>query len=45
MAEDKAENGVKQPEEEVTYIYRMWITVKGKRIYRPNGRPFKIPIK
>jgi hypothetical protein len=26
------------------YIFRMFITVNGKKIYRKNGRPFKIPI-
>ena len=29
----------------VQYIYRPYITVKGKRITRPNGGMFKIPIK
>lgn len=27
------------------YIFRMTITVKGKVIRRPNGKPFKIWIK
>lgn len=31
--------------EEGTYIYRMTITVKGKKIRRSNGKPFKIPVK
>lgn len=26
-------------------IFRRWITVKGRRIYRPDGRPFAIRIK
>jgi len=30
--------------DEVEYIYRPYITVKGKRITRPNGGMFKIPI-
>ena len=32
------ENGV--------YIYRMWITTRdGRRIYRPNGKPFRLKIR
>ncbi len=30
--------------EEPEYIFRPYITVKGKRITRPNGGMFKIPI-
>ena len=30
--------------EEIEYIYRPYITVKGKRINRKNGGMFKIPI-
>lgn len=32
-------------EQDVEYIFRPYITVKGKRIYRPNGGMFKIPIR
>jgi len=32
-------------EEEQQYIFRPYITVKGKRITRPNGGMFKIPVK
>lgn len=28
----------------ITYIFRPYITIKGKRIYRKNGGMFKIPI-
>ncbi|WP_148716872.1 hypothetical protein [Chitinolyticbacter meiyuanensis] len=28
-----------------TVIYRQFITVNGKRIYRANGRPFRIVIR
>ena len=27
------------------YIFTMFITVKGKRIYRSNGRPFRIRVR
>lgn len=30
--------------EGVTYIFRPYITIKGKRIYRKNGGMFKIPV-
>ena len=30
--------------EATEYIFRPYITVKGKRITRPNGGMFKIPI-
>jgi len=30
--------------EDVGFIFRPYITVKGKRITRPNGGMFKIPI-
>lgn len=33
-----------QTEESQAYIFRPYITVKGKRITRPNGGMFKIPI-
>ena len=32
-----------KPSESV--IYRMYITVKGRKIYRRNGRPFKIVLR
>jgi hypothetical protein len=32
-------------EEELFYIFRPWITIKGQRIYRKNGGMFKIPVK
>ena len=32
-------------EDNIEYIYRPYITVKGKRITRKNGGMFKIPIK
>jgi hypothetical protein len=28
----------------VRYIFRPYITIKGKRVYRKNGGMFKIPI-
>lgn len=31
--------------DEQEYIFRPYITVKGKRITRPNGGMFKIPVK
>lgn len=31
--------------EEPVYIFRPYITVKGRRITRPNGGMFKIPMK
>jgi hypothetical protein len=31
--------------EEQEYIFRPYITVKGRRITRPNGGMFKIPVK
>ncbi|CNL95211.1 Uncharacterised protein [Yersinia aleksiciae] len=31
-------------DDNVEYIFRPYITVKGKRITRPNGGMFKIPI-
>ncbi len=31
-------------EESSAYIYRPYITVKGRRITRPNGGMFKIPL-
>lgn len=31
-------------EENVVYIFRPYITIKGKRIYRKNGGMFKIPV-
>lgn len=34
-----------KPQDEGTYIYRMTITVKGKKIRRSNGKPFKILVK
>ena len=33
-----------QTDESQAYIFRPYITVKGKRITRPNGGMFKIPI-
>jgi hypothetical protein len=33
-----------QNDERGEYIFRPWITVKGKRIYRKNGGMFKIHI-
>lgn len=30
--------------EETIYIFRPYITIKGKRIYRKNGGMFKIPV-
>lgn len=33
-----------QASEEQEFIFRPYITVKGKRITRPNGGMFKIPI-
>ncbi|EAQ6141534.1 hypothetical protein EYA42_23715 [Salmonella enterica subsp. enterica serovar Derby] len=33
-----------QTEESQAYIFRPYITVKGKRITRPNGGMFKIPV-
>ncbi|MCK3442446.1 hypothetical protein MZH79_13130, partial [Escherichia coli] len=33
-----------QTDEPQAYIFRPYITVKGKRITRPNGGMFKIPI-
>jgi len=32
-------------EPEVEYIFRPYITIKGKRIFRANGGMFKIPVK
>lgn len=32
-------------DEEQDFIFRPYITVKGRRITRPNGGMFKIPIK
>ncbi|MEM5479162.1 hypothetical protein WNY97_04960 [Pseudoalteromonas fuliginea] len=32
-------------QEEIEYIYRPYITVKGKKITRKNGGMFRIPIK
>ena len=34
-----------QTDESQAYIFRPYITVKGKRITRPNGGMFKIPVK
>ncbi|MGL4747241.1 MAG: hypothetical protein ACRCYF_05830 [Shewanella sp.] len=31
-------------DDSAAYIYRPYITVKGKRITRPNGGMFKIPV-
>ncbi|MEE4405663.1 hypothetical protein [Enterobacter mori] len=31
--------------EEQEYIFRPYITIKGRRITRPNGGMFKIPVK
>ncbi|EJD6475412.1 MULTISPECIES: hypothetical protein [Providencia] len=31
--------------DEQEYIFRPYITVKGKKITRPNGGMFKIPVK
>lgn len=33
-----------QTDESQAYIFRPYITVKGKRITRPNGGMFKIPV-
>jgi hypothetical protein len=46
MKDDNSEDVLKQTSEDGTqFIYRMTITVKGKKIRRKNGRPFKIPVK
>ena len=34
----------KKPDDEQEYIFRPWITVKGKRVYAKKGRVFRIPI-
>ncbi len=31
--------------DEIEYIYRRYITIKGKRIYPSHGKCFRIPIK
>ncbi|SGY81471.1 Putative uncharacterized protein [Moritella viscosa] len=36
---------VSEQNSDVEYIFRPYITVKGKRITRKNGGMFKIPIK
>ncbi|MCF2828769.1 MULTISPECIES: hypothetical protein [unclassified Pseudoalteromonas] len=41
---NKNDSKQKSPED-VEYIYRPYITVKGKRITRKNGGMFRIPIK
>lgn len=32
-------------EDDIEYIFRRYITINGKRIYRANGGCFKIPVK
>ncbi len=32
-------------QDDENFIYRPYITIKGKRIYRKNGGVFKIPVK
>lgn len=41
----KDNDSKKESTEDVEYIYRPYITVKGKRITRKNGGMFRIPIK
>ena len=31
-------------ENNIVYIFRPYITIKGKKVYRKNGGMFKIPI-
>jgi|GEM_PF-2366421 len=44
MSKDKSSKG-DEKKEEGHYIFTMYITVKGKRVRRPNGRPFRILVK